>query len=202
MEGTVTNNGTANGSDRAAPEAVLVCGAPGSGKSTVGTLLAGRLGAALLDLDTATAGLTAVIGTLRGTDDLDDPELVRLTRAARYETLTRLAEDNLTAGVGAVMVAPFTTERRDPVAWTTLQSRLDEVGAGTTMVWLRISAEEVLERVERRGASRDVAKLRREWPAGLDLGPPSVPHIAVDATVSPALIADRVVSRLANRQGG
>jgi predicted kinase len=201
IEVTVTIERATNVADGAAPQAVLVCGAPGSGKSTLGTLLARRLPAALLDLDTATAGLTAVIGTLHGTDDLDDPELVRLTRAARYETIIGLAEDNLIAGVGAVMVAPFTTERRDPVAWAALQSRLDQIGAGTTMVWLRISADEVLRRVERRGAGRDVAKLSRNWPAGLDLGPPSVPHIAVDATLSPALNADRVMSLLPGRMG-
>jgi predicted kinase len=198
----MTTEGSASGACGSAPHAVLVCGAPGSGKSTVGALLARRLRAALLDLDTATAGLTAIIGTLHGTDDLDDPDLVRLTRAARYETITRLAEDNLTAGVGAVMVAPFTTERRDPGAWAALEHRLEQAGAGTTMVWLRISADDVLRRVERRGASRDNAKLSRNWPAGLDLGPPSVPHIAVDATLRPALIAERVLSRLPGRDRG
>jgi predicted kinase len=180
----------------AAPQAVLVCGAPGSGKSTVGTLLAARLRAALLDLDTATATLTAVIGRLHGTDDLDDPALARLTRDARYETLLRLAEDNLAAGTCAVLVAPFTTERRDPRAWEAVRRRLDPVAARTTMVWLRISGDDVLSRVQRRGAGRDLAKLRSAWPAGLDLDPPAVPHVEVDALLSPTLIADQVLSAL------
>jgi predicted kinase len=178
------------------PLAVLVCGAPGSGKSTVGAMIARRMPAALLDLDTATASLTAVIGTLHGTHDLDDPELVRLTRAARYETLLSLAEDNLAAGVDVVLVAPFTAERRSPNAWQHLESRLQRAGARTTMVWLRIPADEVLRRVEQRGADRDVAKLRRDWPAGLDLGPPSVPHLEVDALRRPGTIAHSVVSAL------
>ena len=178
------------------PLAVLVCGAPGSGKSTVGALIAHRLGAALLDLDTATASLTAVISTLHGTDDLDDPELVRLTRAARYETITCLAEDNLAAGISAVLVAPFTVERRDPHAWEALRRRLDQVGATATMVWMRISSDDVLGRVEERGAGRDLAKLRGDWPAGLDLDPPAVPHIEVDARSSPALIVESVLSSL------
>ena len=101
----------------AQPLAVLVSGAPGSGKSTVGALIARHLGAALLDLDTATDSLTAVIGELCGSHDLDDPELARGTRAARYEAIIALAEDNLAAGVSAVMVAPFSTERRDPATW-------------------------------------------------------------------------------------
>jgi predicted kinase len=178
------------------PQAVLICGAPGSGKSTVGAVMARRLRAALLDLDTATSSLTAVIIALQGRDDLDDPELGALTRSARYETIARLAEDNLAAGISAVMVAPFTTERRDPLAWEALRDRMGKVGASTTMVWLRISAEDVLERVEQRGARRDLAKLRGDWPAGLDLGPPAVPHIEVDALLSPATIVETVLSSL------
>ena len=182
--------------DAGRPWAVLVCGAPGSGKSTVGALVARRLHAALLDLDTATASLTAVITALHGTDDFDDAEVVRLTRAARYEALTALAEDNVSIGVSAVLVAPFTAERRDPRAWEQLQRRMDRSGARTSMVWLRISADDVLRRVEQRGAARDLAKLRRDWPAGLDLGPPAVPHIEVDASAAPAVVAEAVVSCL------
>jgi predicted kinase len=180
----------------APPLAVLVCGAPGSGKSTVGALVARGLPAALLDLDTATASLVAVIGELHGTDNLDDPSFARRTRAARYEALTSLAEDNLAAGISAVMVAPFTLERRDPQAWSALRRRMGRVGASTTMVWLRISADEVLRRVDQRGAGRDLAKLRGDWSAGLDLEPPAVPHLEVDALLSPAAMAETVLSSL------
>jgi predicted kinase len=178
------------------PQAVLVCGAPGSGKSTVGALIARRLRAALLDLDTATAGLTAVIAEMHGTEDLDDPGLARLTRAARYETLTRLAEDNLSTGLSTVLVAPFTAERRDRRIWDQLQRRIAQSGGTTSMVWLRIPAEEVLKRVRRRGAVRDLSKMTANWPAALDLGPPDVPHIAVDALLSPASITESVLSSL------
>lgn len=198
-------NGLAAGPESLDPPlALLVCGAPGSGKSTVGALVARRLHAALLDLDTATASLVAVLGDLLGTDDLDDPDFVRLTRAARYEALTALAEDNVAVGTSAVMVAPFTTERRDEKAWSLLRHRMERVGAVTTMVWLRISAEEVVRRVDQRGAGRDLAKRRSEWSAGLDLAPPAVPHLAVDALLSPATMADRVVSLLPrpSRDGG
>ena len=194
---TDTGNGPARASEGVRPPlAVLVCGAPGSGKSTVGALVAGRLRAALLDLDTATASLVAVIGELHGTDNLDDPRFARRTRAARYEALTSLAEDNLAAGISAVMVAPFTLERRDPQAWGALRRRMERVGASTTMVWLRISADEVLRRVDQRGAGRDLAKLRGNWSAGLDLEPPAVPHLVVDALRSPAVMAEAVLSSL------
>jgi predicted kinase len=181
------------------PRAILVCGAPGSGKSTVGALVARRLQAALLDLDTATASLTAVISAMHGTDDLDDAELVRLTRAARYEALSALAEDNLAVGVSVVLVAPFTTERRDARAWEDLQRRMARSGGDACLVWLRIPADEVVRRVEQRGAARDLAKLRGDWPAGLDLDPPAVPHIEVDALGAPAVIAEAVVSSVRSR---
>ena len=174
--------------------AVLVSGAPGSGKSTAGALIARRLGAALLDLDTATSSLTAVVAELHGRRDLDDPELARLTRTARYEAIFALAEANLAIGVSAVLVAPFSLERRDPATWTTLERRLEQVGAMTRLVWLRISADEVGRRVGLRGLERDLSKRRGDWPAGLDLDPPLVPHIEVDALLEPAAIAERVLS--------
>ena len=183
------------------PLALLICGAPGSGKSTVGALLARQLGAALLDLDSATAGLTAVIAGLHGTGDLDDPELARLTRAARYETIATLAEDNLAAGISVVMVAPFTRERRDPGAWGTLERRLDQVGARATMVWLRICADDVRRRIEKRGAGRDLAKQRGDRSRRVDLDPPAVPHLAVDALLTPHAIAETVMSALPADQG-
>jgi len=178
----------------AGPSVVLVAGAPGSGKSTVGALIASHTSAALLDLDTATASLVAVVGDLLGSDDLDDPELARVTRRARYEAITALAEDNLAVGTSAVLVAPFSTERRDPVAWSALQRRMIKLGAKPTLVWLRISAEEARRRIEGRGAGRDASKLRGNWLAGLDLGPPVIPHIEVDAHLPPATIAALVLS--------
>ena len=183
---------------RSRPLAVLVSGAPGSGKSTVGAVIAQRLGAALLDLDTATAALTRVVGELRGTHDLDDPDLARITRAARYDTITALAEDNLAIGVDVVLVAPFSTERRDPAAWDVLRSRLEQGGATSRLVWLRISADEVGRRVERRGLARDAAKHTASWTDGLDLDAPAVPHIEADAVLSPAAIAEHVLPALSD----
>jgi predicted kinase len=177
--------------------AMLVSGAPGSGKSTVGAVIARRLRAALLDLDTATESLTAVIGQLHGSHDLDDPDLARVTRAARYEAVFALAEANLAIGVSAVMVAPFSLERRDATAWAALQRRLEHVGARTSLVWLRVSADEVRRRVGARGLERDLAKRAGDWADGIDLDPPLVPHIEVDALLSPDQIAEKVLSATA-----
>lgn len=177
-----------------APGVILVSGAPGSGKSTVGAVLALRLKAALLDLDTATQSLTAVVQSLLGSDDLDDPQLAALTRVARYETIFALAEENVTAGIDVVLVAPFTSERGDLAVFGALTQRMAAAGASTVLVWLRISGDEVLRRVGQRGADRDRAKLDYDWVSGLDLGPPGVPHIEVDAEQTPEQIAHAVLS--------
>jgi shikimate kinase len=55
----------------ARPAALLIAGAPGSGKSVVGTSLARTLGAVLIDLDVATEPLLSVIGSLINVDDID-----------------------------------------------------------------------------------------------------------------------------------
>lgn len=167
---------------RALP-ALAVCGPPASGKTTLGRALARHLGAALLDQDVLTGPLTAVVSTLLGADDLDSPALTEATRAARYETLTAGAQDNLRAGRPVVLVAPFTAERRDPVAWQRLAKRLAEAGGAPIVVWLRLPGEELLARMHARDADRDRGKLAgAAYPARADLAAPVVPHVAIDAT--------------------
>ena len=105
------------------PRAVLISGAPATGKSTLAAALAPRLGAAVLDLDVATGPLTDLVSDLLGVTDLSDPKIAELTRAPRYDTLFALAEDNLRAGVSVVLVAPFTAER-SANGWRAVTDRL------------------------------------------------------------------------------
>jgi len=164
--------------------AVLLTGPPAAGKTTVGGELARRLGAALLDLDTATAPLVDVVAGMVGVDDLDDARLAGATRSARYETLTALAEDNLRAGTAVVLVAPFSTERTDPQAWQRLEHRLLAAGGRPVLVWLRLQPEVVIQRLRARGAARDQPKLAglEAYAGRLDVAEPRVAHVAVDAS--------------------
>ena len=142
------------------------------------------MGAALVDQDTATAPLTAVVAGLVGVHDLDDQRLAGPTRAARYETVTALAEDSLRAGTPVVLVAPFSAERRDPRVWEAVAGRLRAAGGVPVLVWLRLDAAAVVERLRARGEDRDEAKLAdvAAFTTALDVAEPAVPHVAVDAT--------------------
>ena len=181
------------------PAAVLVTGPPASGKSTVGTSLARTLGATLIDQDVATGPLVSVIGSLVKVDDIDDPRLATLTRADRYETITRLAEDNLRVGNTVLLVAPFTEERKNLHAWEDLIHRLQRAAGGAvTMIWLYLSREELLQRMRARGADRDEAKLNSEqrFIDQLDLGPPIGPHIPIHAVGSVEEIVRSILVQL------
>jgi predicted kinase len=175
--------------------AVLVSGPPATGKSTLAAALAPRLGAALLDLDTATGPLTRVVSQLTGTHDLDDPALAALTRQARYQTLLDLAEANLAAARPVVLVAPFSAERARPSAWAAATGRLP---APAVMVWLYLTPDELVRRLTRRGLARDDSKIRdpASYLAGLDLEPPVIPHLALNAAQPAATLAAAVLNHL------
>lgn len=187
------------GTAHARPAALLIAGPPASGKSMVGASLAKRLGAALIDLDVATEPLLSVIRSLLHVDDVDDPRLATLTRADRYETIIRLAEDNLRVGNTVVLVAPFTEERRNFHNWEELVDRLHRAtGGAVTLIWLHLSRGELLQRMRSRRADRDEAKLSREqqFLDRLDLGPPVGPHTAVHAVGSAEQIVDSILKQL------
>jgi len=177
------------------PAAVLIGGPPATGKTTLATALAPRLGAALLDLDVATGPLTRVVSDLIGVHDPDNPALARLTRAVRYDTLLGLAEANLQAGRPVVLVAPFSAERAQPSAWATVTRR---IAGEPTMVWLYLPPDELIQRLTRRALARDENKIRdpASFLTGLDLEPPVIPHLPLDASQPTATLVKAVLAHL------
>jgi predicted kinase len=175
--------------------AILIGGPPATGKSTLATALAPRLGAALLDLDVVTGPLVRVVSGLTGVRDLDDPVLAGLTRDARYSALLDLADANLRAGLPVVLVAPFSRERAEPSAWAATARRL---GGDPLMVWLHLPPQELVQRLAGRALSRDEDKIRdpASFLTGLDLEPPVVPHLALDASQPTGTLVRSVLDHL------
>ena len=174
---------------------MLIGGPPATGKSTLAAALAPHLGAALLDLDVATGPLTRVVSDLTGVRDLDDPVLAGLTRDARYDTLLGLAEANLRAGRPVVLVAPFSAERAKLSAWATLTRRLPGEPA---MIWLHLPPDQLIQRLTRRALARDENKIRdpASFLTGLDLEPPVIPHLPLDASQPTATLVKAILGHL------
>lgn len=166
---------------------VIVTGAPGAGKSSTARELARLLGAALLDQDSMTNPLVDVVAGVLDVDDYDDDRLAAAVRSPRYECLLRVAADCVGAGVPAVLVAPFTSERRDRKVWDLLAQQIAGFGGRAYLAWLRIGPDELAARLRGRSAVRDARKLAdlERYVAGLDLEAPVVPFHAVDATLTP-----------------
>jgi predicted kinase len=181
--------------------AVLIGGPPATGKSTLAAALAPHLGAALLDLDVATGPLTLVVSELAGVADLDDAVLAGLTRAARYDTLLGLAEANLQAGRPVVLVAPFSAERARSSAWAATTRRIP---GDATMVWLHLPPGELIRRLTQRALTRDENKIRdpASFLTGLDLEPPVIPHLALDAAQPTSALVKSVLGHLSGSGPG
>jgi sugar-phosphatase len=152
--------------------AVVVAGAAGTGKSTLGRALAHRIGAALLDLDDLTNPLLdACWPDDRGhwNDDAHRP----VVRPARYAVLRSAAAAQVAADVDVVLVAPFTAELRGGEEWSELLAAVAPVAP--VVAWLVADVDVLAARLRDRAEPRD---------AGRTLAPveaPAVPHLQLDA---------------------
>jgi predicted kinase len=172
--------------------ACIVCGSPGAGKSVYGKNLAGRIGAAFLDIDASTERLVRLALELAGhdPDDRDSPFYKEHFREPVYEQLFDIARDNL-RHINVVIVGPFTKELKDPQWRERLTVRLE---CPVEIHYVYCAPEIRRERMRKRGNPRDEAKLR-DWDEYVryydDEAPPRCPHVLVENSGS-ALGADKV----------
>lgn len=168
-------------------EAIVVCGVPASGKTTFARDLARRLRWPLLDLDTLTNPLFEYAG---GEFLVDVPTAQATVRASvndiRYGCLFDTAAENLSLGVNVIMVAPFTSERTYPEAWGRLLDRLGVAAEQVELAWLDTPPTAVVERMQQRGAARDLEKVQEahRFLTPDVTQPPGVPHIRVDGLLT------------------
>jgi len=156
------------------PALILVCGAPGVGKSTLARALMCRLAAAWFNSD-------AVIEPFFG-DDRDSARYKR-ARPDFFEGLHALARLNLETGNSVILDVPHVTQMRD-AAWRRRMRAMARANGARLVVLKCVAGGETLKRrVRARNAKRDRVKLAR-WDAHMAEHPPDfpvpLPHAVID----------------------
>ena len=126
------------------PRRIVLVGVMAAGKSTVGALLADRLGWAFVDLDRV----------VRGRTGRSPAEVIRGSGEAAFRDLEARLTAEL-AGRSRVVIAPGG-------GWVTRPELAERLGPGTVRIWLRISPEEAV----RRAAADTVDRPLLEGPEG------------------------------------
>lgn len=177
----------------------VVAGAPGAGKSTVADALRSRLrpAPAILDKDTLFAGFVDEVRRAHGRSagEREGPWYDEHVKTHEYTGMTAAAAQIRTSGCPVLLVAPFTTQIRDPRAWAAWLEALG--GDPVRLVWVSVDEATLRERLIRRDSPLDEGKLS-EWDAFLARmlpdTPPPVPHTAVDNSGTRAALLERMAA--------
>ena len=168
---------------------IVLVGLPGAGKSTVGPLLAERLGWDFVDPDRSIereAGLdTAAIFRTRGEAAFRELERAAVDRALRQDD---------------VVIAPGG-------GWAARPGAIDSLPRATAVVWLQVSATEAARRLEQDPVERPLV-------SGADMaarigkleGERSLAYAAAGIAVetdgiTPEAVADEIAARLVSEYG-
>ncbi|MGD8583577.1 MAG: ATP-binding protein [Gammaproteobacteria bacterium] len=160
---------------------IIVCGTPGSGKTTYARKIAAAGAMTLLDIDTATERLVKVglVESGHRPDDRDSDYFKRTYREPVYQALFDIARDNLPFN-DVVITGPFTREIREP-DWPGRLSR--ELGSPVEVHYVQCPPAIRRQRLAARGDARDRAKLEN-WVRYIEYygeeHPPVFEHVLVD----------------------
>ena len=161
---------------------IVLCGFMGCGKSTVGRILAARLGLTFVDMDayieqTDGRSVSAIFAA-------DGEEHFRRLEHEACRTLSDKRDLVIATGGGAVL----------------RQENVDALRRGGVLVWLKVDADRVLERLKE-DASRPLLQRPDKEQAVRELLASRAPFyatadIAVDANADADTVADRLLDAL------
>ena len=163
----------------------IVCGTPGSGKTTYARQLAVDRHATMLDIDTVTERLVriALVESGHSSDDRDSEYFKDTFREPIYEALFDIARENLSVQ-DVVVVGPFTREINDPDWPKKLSIKL---ACPVEIHYVQCPPDVRKQRLAGRGDARDKAKLE-DWDNYiLYYGDESVPvfaHVLIDSSIN------------------
>ncbi len=161
----------------------IVCGTPGSGKTTYARWLSTDRHATMLDIDTVTERLVRIALAESGhsSDDRDSEYFKHTFREPIYETLFDIAQENLPVQ-DVVVVGPFTREINDPDWPVKLSMKL---GCPIEVHYVQCPPDVRKKRLASRGDARDQAKLEDWENYILYYGDESLPvfeHVLIDGS--------------------
>jgi predicted kinase len=142
---------------------ILIAGVPGSGKTTIGKGLS-KAKAMFIDKDTISSLFTEslLIALKQDKDDRESEVYSSKVRCLEYNTMMRLALENISLGHDVVCSAPFIAQFNDDEWIRNLELEVKAFGAKLVKVWVQIDENTARERIIERGASRDNGKLS-DW---------------------------------------
>ena len=188
------------GERQAPPALVLMCGPSGTGKSTVGATLAGRIGAAYVSSDITRKQIAGIDPRERGDEAIGAGLYSRSMTERTFAELRRRAGEHLAAGRAVVMDAV------NGVPWGRAEARAvaEAHGAPCLFAELRLDDAGALARIAAReddplrisdaGAEVYASQRRNYRPVAADEGP----RIGLDASRPPGALAREIADALAS----